>query len=186
MCTKMFLKSVAALSLSLCAVTVHAQNTTGTGHQPVSIGLSNIVEIGFLNTNSNTGNIIGLTFQDVNDYMNGVESDEQMLRVRSNKNFDVRVKASSSKFSYTGNATITPDMYVSNVLTLKVTENNTGGTVTSGYGNYKSLSSSGKKIINNGDAGNNQTFAIKYKATPGFNFPTGTYTVDVVFTVTAH
>ncbi len=39
-------------------------------------------------------------------------------------------------------------------------------------------------LISNGQNGGNQTFSVMYNATPGFAYPAGTYTVDVVYTAT--
>jgi hypothetical protein len=39
-------------------------------------------------------------------------------------------------------------------------------------------------MINSASKGGNQTFEVKYKATPGFAYPAGTYTTDVVYTAT--
>jgi len=39
-------------------------------------------------------------------------------------------------------------------------------------------------IVNNGNLGSDQRFSVKYKATPGISYGTGTYTVDVIFTAT--
>ncbi len=76
-------------------------------------------------------------------------------------------------------------MSLNPVLKMKVVSNNTGGTVTSGYNSYKvPPTSSGVKIINQGQAGGNSTFSVKYFANPGFNYPAGSYSVDIVYTAT--
>ena len=170
---------VVIAAIQFIAVKAKAQNASGAGQQAVALGISNVAEIGFVNS----GSIVSLNFDDMNDYTDGLESQEQTIRVRSNKNFNVRVKANTSKFTYTGSAA-NPNMSVSSVLDIKITNNNTGGSIANGFGAFKNLPTSGKKIINNGTAGDDQTFAVKYKATPGFTYPAGTYTVDIVFTVT--
>lgn len=156
------------------------QNASGDAQQKLELGLSNAAEISFVNSN----NIINLEFNTTEDYANGVESGEQTLKVRSNKDFDIRVKANTARFSYSGSVSPAPKMSVNSVLSMKITVNNTGGSVTSGFSNYKNLSSGNQRIIKDGEAGGNQTFNIKYKANPGFSFPAGTYTVDIVYTVT--
>lgn len=76
-------------------------------------------------------------------------------------------------------------MNVSNVLFLKVTNNNTGGSVSSSFNNkFRTLSSSNQTLVNNATPGGNNTFNVQYKANPGYNFPAGTYSVNVVYTAT--
>lgn len=172
------------LLLSLAAKKAKAQNESGTAQQTIALAMSNALDITFVDNNSSTGNTVSLSFDNVEDYAGGVESASQTIRVRSNKDFDVRVKSSASKFSYSGSASSDPNMSVSSVLAMKIIDNNTGGNISGGFSNYKALSTNNKKIINNADAGNDQTFSVKYKATPGFAYPAGTYTVDIVYTVT--
>lgn len=161
------------------------QSVNGNAQQSVQLGLAKAIDISFTANNSNIGNIVSLVFDDVNDYVNGVESPEQGMRVRANVKFDVSVDISSSNFSYTGPANSGNVMPVSNVLRLKVTQNNTGGNITGGFGNnFQQLTTNDKKIINNADAGGDRTFAVKYRATPGFAYAAGTYTVDVIYTAT--
>ena len=119
-------------------------------------------------------------------YANGVESEEQELMVRSNKNFSIGVKSNVTNFTYTGTTTPAPVMPVNGVLGLKVTENNTGGSIASPFSsaNYASLTSSNQNLITGSSRGGNKTFSIQYKATPGFAYPAGTYSADVVYTAT--
>lgn len=158
----------------------YAQGNQSAGaSQSAALGLSDAIDISFMNA----GASISMQFNNVNDYANGIESDEQTLLVRSNKKFNVRVKASASKFTYSG-PSADPKMKVSDVLKVKITANNTGGTISSGFANYKSPSTGGTKIINNATPGGNNTFSVKYLADPGFEYPAGTYTVDIVYTAT--
>ncbi|MCB0700871.1 MAG: hypothetical protein KDC11_13515, partial [Chitinophagaceae bacterium] len=62
----------------------------------------------------------------------------------------------------------------------------TGGSIANPFSNsaYATLSSSDQDLITTADRGGNQTFSVKYKATPGFAYPAGTYSVDVVYTAT--
>jgi len=77
-------------------------------------------------------------------------------------------------------------MPVNNILFMEVTSNNTGGAVNSQYWNehYGSISTSPVNIITGGLAGGNQTFNVEFQATPGFNYPGGVYTVNIIFTAT--
>lgn len=182
-------KIIAIAAVAMMSVAAKAQNQanqSGTASQSVQLSLSNAIEITFSGNNSATGAAVNIPFTTVNDYANGVESNEQALRVRSNKNFNVAVKASSANFSYAGTTTPAPVMPVSGVLAVKVTANATGGSIASPFSaaNYATLSSSNQDLITAGSRGGNQTFSVKYKATPGFAYPAGTYSVDVVYTAT--
>ncbi len=77
-------------------------------------------------------------------------------------------------------------MMVYNTLSTMVTANSTGGTVPLPFStsSYYNLTSVAANIITNGNNGADQRFSVKYKADPGFSFPAGTYTVDVVYTAT--
>jgi hypothetical protein len=152
--------------------------------QSTNLSLANAIEITFAGNMSATGADVTIPFTTVNDYANGVESDAQELKVRSNKNFSVAVKANASEFSYTGNTTPAPEMPVEGVLAVKVTANGTGGSIAGSFSEYATLTSSNQDLITAADRGGNQTFSVKYKATPGFAYPAGTYAVDVVYTAT--
>lgn len=170
----------------------HNKGESGSGNessgatQATHVALSNAIEITFTNTMSEYGSDVSLAFSNVNDYANGIESDEQELRIRSNKNFSVAVKTNSDKFSYAGTTSPAPAMPVSGVLALKVTGNSTGGTVATPFSEtgYATLNNTNQELIAAASRGGNQTFGVKYKATPGFAYPAGTYSVDVVYTAT--
>ena len=173
-------------SLGFAANAQNQANQTSSASQTVNLSLSNAIEITFTGNSSATGADVTIPFATVNDYANGVESNAQELKVRSNKNFSVAVKTNAANFSYTGNTNPAPTMPVSGVLGLKVTANGTGGSIAAPFSatNYSTLSSSNQDLISGGSRGGNQTFSIKYKATPGFAYPAGTYAVDVVYTAT--
>lgn len=176
-------KIAASLLLLLCSTIAFAQNASSTATQTVNLNLANAISIEFVATNNNTGAQINLAFNTVNDYANGVESADVTLRVRSNKKFEVRTKSNSEYFSYSGTTSPAPQMKVKNVLKMKVTNNSTGGNIDNGYGNYKSIDTDCEDILDNCSNGGNQTFSVKYQATPGFSFPAGTYTADIIYTV---
>lgn len=174
------MKALTILVLLLLAggVAIAQSPASGGGQQTSNLSLTDAIDISLVSVATTT-----LTFANVNDYANGIESEEQTMVIRSNKKFNVRVKTSSSKFTYSG-PSANPNMNVTNVLKVKVTANNTGGTLGSGFSNYKNMSTSGAKIINAGTPGGNNTFSIKYMATPGFAYPAGTYTVNIIYTAT--
>lgn len=167
---------------ALAAVAQNVSNSTAT--QSAKLVMSNAIEISFNSNGSNEGSTVDLQFQTVNDFANGVESSPIELKVKSNKKFHVWAKASSNRFTYSGNTTPAPRMNV-NKLKIKVVSNNTGGTVPNAVNNkYKNMRKGNRKLINNGTPGGDNTFAVQYKADPGYEFPAGTYTVDVIYTAT--
>lgn len=155
-------------------------------HHSTNVVLSNAIEITFNDNMSAYGEDVSLAFITVNDYANGVESSVQQLKISSNKDFTVAVKANSDKFTYSGNTTPVPSMPVTGVLGLKVTANNTGGSIAGSFSasKYATLTASNQPLISGADRGGNQTFNVQYKATPGFAYPAGSYSVDVVYTAT--
>ncbi len=166
--------------------TVFAQqvNEAANASQSANLVMSNAIDITFNSNGTNEGDVVNLPFDNVNDYANGVESTPIELKVRSNKKFHVWAKAGSSRFTYSGPESKDPKMNI-NKLKIKVVSNNTGGTVPNAVSNkYSNMSKSNKKLINNGTAGGDNTFAVQYKADPGYEFPAGTYSVDIIYTAT--
>lgn len=161
-------------------------NQNASASQSVRLSLSNAIEITFTGNNSATGADVTMPFTTVNNYANGVESGAQELKIRSNKNFNVQVKASNDKFTYNGSTTPAPQIPVSGVLGVKVTANGTGGSIATPFsaGSYATITNTNQNLIADGARGGNQTFSVQYKATPGFAYPAGTYSVNVVYTAT--
>lgn len=168
------------------AINAGAQNSgAASASQSANLVLSNAIDISFISTGNSNGGNVDLNFTNVNDYANGVESSPVQLKVRSNKDFNIFAKTTSNEFTYSGNTTPAPTMKVNKVLSIKVVSNNTGGNVPGAVNNkYKNLRKGNRKLINKGTAGGNNTFSVQYKADPGFEFPAGTYTVDVIYTAT--
>lgn len=163
-----------------------AQSGSASASQTATVILSNSIDISYMATGDRNGNSAIMQFSSPSDYSNGVTSPEQQLRVRSNKTFKVAVRCEAASFDYQGAGNMTADNMPDNALWLKVTSNNTGGSVqapfsTSGYAN---LSANSQDLLVNGNQGGNQTFAVQYKCTPGYNLPAGTYTMNVVYTAT--
>lgn len=182
-------KMLAIAALSVFGFSANAQISTNletTANQTVNLALSNVMDIAFVSNNSTTGPNVNFDFATINDYVNGIESAPQQIRVRSNKTFIVKVKTNAVNFTYTGNAPVTPVMPVAGVLSLKMTANATGGTVHLPFSmtNYYTLREFDEYLLANGAAGVNQTFDVQYLATPGFSYPAGNYTVDVIYTAT--
>lgn len=177
---KKIIAIITALSLSFVA---EAQTASTTASQQVNLNLTDAIAISFVSSGSTTGSTINLNFSNVKNYANGVASAAQQLKVQSNKNFTVSVQTNSANFSYTGSTSPAPVMPVS-ALNLEVTANATGGTIASVFRRFGHLSSSSQNLITNCTYGGNKTFSVKYKATPGYSYPAGTYTTTVVYTAT--
>ena len=163
----------------------NAQTASATASQSVALSLSNAIAITFVASGTNTGTAVSIPFATVADYTNGVTSSAQQLKVQSNKAFNVTLNANATSFTYSGTTSPAPSMPVAGVLAAQVTANATGGTVASGFnGAYGGITSSSQSLISGCSNGGNQTFSIQYQATPGFAYPAGTYTTNVVYTAT--
>jgi len=127
---------------------------------------------------------VNMGFNGINDYVQGIQSSEQHFSVHSNKDFVVNVRTNTDIFTYSGNANPAPQMPVSNILFLAITDNNTGGSTAGSFNSFTSLSSTTRNLLLNCKNGGNKTFAVNYKANPGTSFPAGDYTVDVIYTAT--
>ena len=181
---KIIIAAMAAIGFTTVA---NAQsNASGAASQTVELALSNALEITFTGNGSATGSTVTLDFTTVNDYANGVASADQEIKVRSNKNFGVTVKTSTANFSVTNAGVTTTSSMPASVLGVEVSANGTGGSIASGFSSsaYSALSSTAANLIDNATYGGNQTFSVKYKATPGFAYPAGVYATDVVYTAT--
>ena len=169
--------------LVLLAAAVRAQNPSSTATQTTNLNLTDAIDITFVANNSATGTQVNFSFNTVNDYANGLESAPIQMRVRSNKTFMISVKSNSAYFSYSGSAVPAPQMYVGSVLYFKMIQNNTGGW--SWVNNrYDYIDQYDWGFLYNGVNGGDQNFTIVYRVTPGFAFPAGGYTTNVIYTAT--
>jgi hypothetical protein len=177
-------KIITSIVILLNSTFMYAQSSNSS--QQVSMGVSGTIELTFTGSGTATGNNVNLSFSTVNDYANGVISATQELKIVSNRNFSVAVKTNNTNFTYSGSASPSPSMPVSGVLSMLIASNSTGGSLVSPFSTaaYAGLTSSSQNMISSGTAGNNQLFSVKYKAMPGFAYPAGTYTVNVLFTAT--
>lgn len=180
------MKKITMLILSGLLYHTAATAQSSSASQSVSLVLSSAIDISYVATQNSAGNNTVMQFSNPNDYSNGVTSPEQGLRVRSNNNFKVAVRCDAANFAYQGNNSNTMQNMPDNALLLKVTANNTGGSVKAPFSTsgYSTLSNESQDLLVGGAEGENQTFAVQYKCTPGFNLPAGTYTMNVVYTAT--
>lgn len=188
-----------AIFFTIIISQVNANNGNGNGNSstdlttPVNIGLSNALEITFTGNSGNgsgsgngstIGDIITLPFSTTNDFLNGVQSTEQELKVRSNKDFNVTVNTDATTFTVTNNGVTTTSTMPASVLNVKVATNSTGGNIAGTFAGFTNLSASAANLLSNCSKGGNQRFTIMYNAHPGYNYPTGTYSINVIYTAT--
>ncbi len=176
------LSTIAAFALaSICA----KAQVSSTATQTTNLNLTNAIEITY-SCGSSVGSTVVMFFSTVNDYASGVHSAAQELTVRSNKKFGVTVNTSSVSFAYSGSTFPKPVMPVAGVLGVRVTANTTGGSIVAPFSSsaYASLGVLPAMLLSNCSNGGDQNFEVKYEAMPGFNYPAGVYTVDVVYTAT--
>lgn len=164
----------------------NAQNASAAANQQVSLNLSNAISIIFTGTGTSTGATVNMAFNTVSDYLNGVTSAAQQLKVQSNTNFNVVVKYDLNSFTYTGNGVPNFNNIPLDAFRAKVTENATGGNIAAPFSatNFAPLLGNDQNIINNGHYGADQTFSVMYKCTPGLGLVAGTYSINIVYTAT--
>jgi len=181
------MKKIIILAASVIGFAANANaQATSTANQNVSLALTNAIAITFTGSGTATGTAVSIPFTTVSDYTNGVSSTAQQLKVQSNKAFNITVAASAANFTFTGTATPTPTMPVSGVLGIEVSANATGATIASPFSAtaYATLTSASQSLLTGGTYGGNQLFSVIYQSTPGFAYPAGTYTTNVVYTAT--
>ena len=122
-----------------------------------------------------SNNALNFVFNNTSDYDNGITlAEATTFAVKSNKLWQVKVKSSTANFS--GGDGNMP----ASVLSL--------GKHTSGTTTYTALSNS-DNVLATGNRGasavSGNTFTVDYKANPGYAYTPASYTVDVVYTISA-
>ncbi len=175
------------LTISLLNVSkLSAQQSSAGGSQKISLALANVVQISQFNGQGNSGTV-SMPMATAATMNQGVESPLYTVSINSTDGFDVKAQAVDEFFTYSGSASTTPAMKVADVLELKVVQNNTTGNIAGGHAQYQPVQGTNQSpIIQNGNRGANQTFAVQYKATPGYNYPGGLYTAAIMYTVTQY
>ena len=170
----------------LSAGTAVAQHASSSATNTANLSLADVVGVDVVSGGGGNGggNAVEMPIHGVSALANGIESPPLEIKLKSTSAFDVSISASSNTFSYTGPSTSGTNMNVSDVLNVMITENNTGGSISSGFTQYQSVNGTTQKsIITSGQPGE-RAFSFKYKALPEFNYPAGTYTTDIVYTIT--
>lgn len=171
------------LSFSLC-IAAYAQGSVGSS-QMLMMSLSNVIEVSFSGSSAAFEGPISMQFKNPGDYIHGIESPKQDIRVRTNKAFNVNVQAKSGTFNYNGPQYPAPEMPIDSTLSMSVTDNGTGSTIAPGTGgnnSYFPISTESQNVIIGGGTNGNQNYSVKYKTKPGQSIPEGTYAVDLIYT----
>lgn len=178
-------RSILLVCVFLCLASSNAlaQSST-TENEVVDINLVNVITLKFVATGNSTGSTVSLPFTTIDDFVNGEESSVQQLVAASTKPFNVTVKTNAANFTYNGSYTSGTTMPVNGKLRLRVTANGTGGSIASPFTAYSTLTSNNQNLINAATNGANKTFSVQYQAIPGLSYPAGTYTTQVIYTVT--
>ena len=141
-----------------------ANAQSGTANQNVALNLTNSIDITII---ASTGN--NFTFGSTANYESGLtNTNAASFQVKSNRAYAVTVKAAAASFT-SSSATTMP----STVLAVKLN----GSAVA--FGDLTGTPAA----LTTGARGTN-TFAIDYKANPGFLYDAGAYTLSVVYTAT--
>lgn len=170
--------TVIMILLSCCAM---AQGGSG---QNGRLSLTEVVSASLFAADSGSTSSIAIPIGGINALADGAESHEIEVTLQCTADYDVSVSSSSEYFTYNGpDANPTP-MLVKDVLSIRITANNTGGSVSNGFTQYQPVDGSLNKLIIASGLSGTRTFSFKYMAQPGFNYPAGTYTTDIVYTIT--
>jgi hypothetical protein len=171
------------LSVFLFTISAKAQSRASAS-QTIQLVLNPIIDIKLSEVDADQGAMVTMPFNTVHQYKDGVFSGTQELEVRSNKNFKISVQTDASNFQYSGASNGT-SMPVDNTLFMSVVDNNTGGRVNGSFDNsYHSLSAAAQDVILNGRNGEEKRLALAYMAKPDMSYPSGLYSVGVIYTAT--
>lgn len=154
-----------------------AQKDRSAGAQRLNINLGDVIDISFVANDLNVGPQLQMSFITAKDYFKGIETEQQMLQVASNKNFTVSVRA----VSVTANNT---NSQLPSFIYIKIPQNNTGGNIAKAFSNnvYQQLKGYDMVMLEDAHKGDNQTFSVQYKAQPGTMVDPGIYAIEVIFT----
>ena len=168
--------------MTLLCSSAYAQG--GGSSQNGRVSLSEVVSASlFAQDSGNTSSIV-IPIGGINALAGGAESHEIEVTLQSTADYDVSVSSTSPYFTYNGPDLNPAPMLVKDVLSIKITANNTGGTVTGGFNDYQPVDGTMNQLVIATGLSGSRTFSFRYMAQPGFNYPAGTYTTDIVYTIT--
>ncbi len=168
-------------AIALASMSCFAQ---ASDHATVHVGLllTNVIDI------DPPVQAMGAIFDDAHDYWHGEDLRDihghldADFHVSSNRNFNVTIKSASATFAYLGTGTGNNVMPCS-VLKYHLQSNLTGGTNGTPFF-WNALTVAPAPLINNGHAGGNKQFSVRFRAEPGWSYTGGLYGLDVILTAT--
>ena len=169
------------LVLALFKLSAHAQ-AAGECSQSLSLSMGDVLDMNFISNNQNNGPQVQMVFAATEDYYNGIESAPQTVKIRSNTDFAISVRAAD--LSNSGN----PGVKISDFIYLKVPQNQSGGQIGSYFSNsnYQKLNNTDISLLEDCNRGDNRTFTVQYKAKPGTLVDPGVYFVNIIYTATRY
>lgn len=150
------------------AIAATGQTNNTTSHN-ASLQLSNAIEISFTQGGGFFG--VVMSFSTSEHLLNGITAaNAASIRVRSNKMFNVTVKAAAANFYSLFSATPMP---VNGVLHVKEANQT----------NFISLTNTDQNFLIYQNRGVSE-YNLTYRATPGFNYNSGYYFIPIIYTAT--
>lgn len=174
---------ITVIMILLCHCT-YGQGVSGGATQGLSLSLTEVVSASLFAADSSNTSSIAIPIGGINAMAEGSESHEIEVTLQSTADYDVSVSSSSEYFTYNGTAANPAPMSVKDVLSIKITANGTGGSIANGFTQYQPVDGTLNQLIIASGLRGTRTFSFKYMAQPGFNYSAGTYTADIVYTIT--
>lgn len=165
---KKVILSILALSLTVVSF---AQTNGGnrTTQETATLNMNEVMDLSMTSTGLN------FVFNNTSDYDNGiVKTEATSFSVKSNQLWQVKCKASAANF--TGGDGSMP------VSVLSLGKRTTGTTIYTALSNTDNVLATGNR---GASAVSGNTFAVDYKANPGYAYAPASYTVDVIYTISA-
>lgn len=157
-------KFILSIAIVFTAIFANAQTSTATATQTVTLILKNCISI---NLTSATGN--NFSFDNTDNYAAGITNDNaSTFEVKSNRPWAVTVATATANF----NGPVASPVMPSTTLGVRL----------NGGSNFASLTTTAAPVSNGGRG--IASFNVDYKATPGYTYDAGTYTISVVYTAT--
>jgi hypothetical protein len=168
--------------LFLLVLSAHCSNgqSSGFSTQSLSLVLGDILNMNFLTNDAVQDRGTDMVFKSPRDYYQGIESEQQTVRISSNRNIAISVRAID--FQNASN----PEIRIPSFIYLKVPRINVEGNSSaySQQSQYQPLEKKDLLLPRETEKGGDQTFKFQYKAKPGGLVEPGIYFLNVVFTAT--
>lgn len=170
--------------LSLISAQAQRATTQVPATQTAKLVINDAIDIRFV-SNSTTGNDIPFTFSTIQNFIDGVVSNEEPeLLIRSNKDFNISIRTKSATFNGPSGTSLNADIL--KVMTVKQPLGSSVATPFSSA-NYSPLSYTAQTIFQGctkGWTASDQNCKLRFKAEPATQIPAGSYSIDVEYTAT--